>query len=279
MHTIVRYWNTKSVEPSTASLFFVNSDGWALTAKHVGQTILGAHTINSNYSAFKTARTKLTTGKGNRKAARALQDQYGYKECEIIEVKNSFVNCVSACSGVKVRSHADYDVALIQFEGMTGLSCTEFPIFMKDMSELRQGTPICRIGYPFPEFQNFEYDSSAEEIKWTTTGRQDTPAFPLDGMVTRFIRDETGKQFGFEVSTPGLLGQSGGPAFCSDGRIVGLQYATNHLDLKFDIKTKILRKGVECSAKDFAFLHVGCCIDVEVLKAFMRNQNVSFAEA
>lgn len=140
------------------------------------------------------------------------------------------------------------------------------------------GKFLCRLGFPFPEFTNFEYDSATDQIRWTSTGRLDTPRFPIEGMVTRHLVGPAGV-IGFELSTPGLRGQSGGPAFDSQGRVWGMQAATNHLDLDFDVDIDVLRNGQTRRVKDSAFLHVGHCIHVDILKQFMRDHGVIFGEA
>ena len=98
-------------------------------------------------------------------------------------------------------------------------------------------------------------------------------------MVTRHLLDESGGILGFEMSTPGIRGQSGGPAFDTEGHIWGVQAMTKHLDLDFDIDQKVFRQGQPKRVQDSAFLHVGGCIHIEVVKCFLAENNVSFAEA
>lgn len=83
---------------------------------------------------------------------------------------------------------------------------------------------------------------------------------------------------GFEICTPGLRGQGGGPAFDVDGRILGMQAATGHLDMNFDIEQEVFRGGKKKKVQDYAFLHVGHCIHVSVLKEFMIENGVKFTE-
>ena len=99
----------------------------------------------------------------------------------------------------------------------------------------------------------------------------------LEGMVTRYLGDGNGI-VGFEMSTPGLRGQSGGPAFDVDGKVWGMQYKTNFLDLDFDVDMEVLRGGKKTKVKDSAFLNVGLCAHVDVLKDFMREHGVQFDE-
>jgi hypothetical protein len=58
----------------------------------------------------------------------------------------------------------------------------------------------------------------------------------------------------------------------------GMQSATNHLDLDFDVDMKVRRKGRNVHVEDSAFLHVGLCVHVDVLKQFMTAKGVKFTE-
>jgi hypothetical protein len=80
------------------------------------------------------------------------------------------------------------------------------------------------------------------------------------------------------MSTPGLRGQSGGPAFDTEGRVWGMQSSTKHLDLDFDVDIEVLRGGRRKRVTNSPFLHVGNCIHVNVLKSFMRSMGVKFQE-
>jgi hypothetical protein len=248
MHTISRNWESQTVVPGAATLFFVNADGWALTCAHVAKLLMAGDELPKKYAAFKSAR-----------AARAS----GYVPGAMCDIKNRFMACVEGSLNVEMRLHPSVDVALLKFTGYSRLLCDAFPVFARDDSGLKQGKFLCRLGFPFPEFTNFSFDSATDEIQWTTTGREHSPRFPIEGMVTRHLLGQDGKTIaGFEMSTPGLRGQSGGPAFDSGGRIWGMQSATKHLDLGFE------------GAK----LHVGHCVHVSQLKEFMRSQGVAFSE-
>jgi hypothetical protein len=157
--------------------------------------------------------------------------------------------------------------------------CKEFAVFKKDSNEIRQGKSLCRLGFPFPEFTNFKYDEQKDEIFWTKEGNPNTPRFPMDGMVTRFLGDRNGRKYGIELSTPGLRGQSGCPLFDSEGIVCGMQSSTKHLHLGFDIEDfEILSKGQKKKVSNYSFIHLGQCIHVDVIKDFLRQHNVDFNE-
>jgi len=278
IHTITRLWGSTSVIPGAATLFFVNGEGWALTCAHVARQFSIADQVLAKFRQFKAELAAVPSGKKARQARRALERKYGYTIKTPVEMFNRFVNCVEEPLDIEGRTHPSLDVALLHFRNFTRLLCTTFPVFSRDGSSLKQGKFLCRLGFPFPEFTNFEYDSVSDEIRWTTTGRPETPRFPIEGMVTRHILGQSGQIAGFELSTPGLRGQSGGPAFDADARIWGMQAATNHLDLDFDVDVEVLRAGHKRRVQDSAFLHVGHCVHVDVLKQFMRDNGVAFEE-
>ena len=81
------------------------------------------------------------------------------------------------------------------------------------------------------------------------------------------------------MSTPGLRGQSGGPLFDRNGFVYGMQYATNHLHLGFDMKNKeITSEGKKISVTNQPFLHVGHCVHVDRIKEFLRQHNIPFEQ-
>jgi len=276
IHTILRYFESTEVRPGAATFFFVNADGWALTCKHVAQQLPGAVQIAQRYQAYKAERAILPS-KNRRQHERDLVRKYKFGPEQLVEMKNRLI-CGEGPVTFSWILHPTLDVALPKFSNFTKLSSTSFPTFLKDGGEVKQGKFLCRLGFPFAEFGNFAYDSATDTIDWTTQGRQDTPRFPIEGMVTRYLLDAAGATIGFELSTPGLRGQSGGPAFDTEGRVWGMQCATAHLDLDFDVKQEVVRNGIKERVEDSAFLHVGHCVHVDVLKAFMREHAVAFSE-
>lgn len=274
IHTIVRYYKSNIISPSAATLFFINDDGWALTCKHVAANLIAADKVNKNYSNFSDKATKIKKSA----SIKQLENQFNYKKGSPIEIRNNFVNCINGNLNVRVIPHKDIDLALLHFTDYTKLICNSFPVFPKDTSGLVQGKFLCRLGYPFAEFTNFEYDKNKDQTIWTQKGQRSSPSFPLDGMVTRRLKNKN-SIFGFEMSRPGLRGQSGGPAFDSEGKIWGIQSMTAHLDLNFDVDIKVNRKGQTKKIKESALLHVGHCIHIDRIKEFLNDNSVKFSEA
>ncbi len=278
IHTLTRLYGTTEAVPGAATLFFVNEEGWALTCKHVVQLIPAADRMGQTYERFKAELESIKGSSDFAAGKSGLERKYGYTGNTTIQMKNNFVGCVDRLAGFNMHLHPEYDLALLKFEGFSRLLCSEFPAFQKDESYLKQGRFLCRLGYPFPEFTNFAYNPATDDIEWTREGMAGSPVFPIEGMITRFLGDGT-RTMGIEMSTPGLRGQSGGPLFNEAGVVQGMQFATKHLHLGFDIENKEIRvQGQKKEVSDYPFIHLGHCMHVSVLKEFMREKGIRFDE-
>jgi Trypsin-like peptidase domain len=237
LHTISRTYSGL-VLPGTATLFFVNDRGVAITCKHVANLIPFADKINADFFKFKTERDKLPKDNKYSRNIKGLELKYKYAQETMVQLKNNFLNCFDKLEQITYHVHPTLDLAILEFKGFDKILYTSHAGFIKDSSKIKQGKYLCRTGFPFPEFSNFRHNPGTDDIEWTNTGNPNSPSFPIDGIVTRFVAAPGEGVTGIEMSTPGLKGQSGGPLFDAEGKIYGMQYATNHLHLGFDVKGK-----------------------------------------
>jgi hypothetical protein len=259
----------------------VNDQGIAVTCRHIAINIINTDSINQRYSLIKNERDSFGTKKDGKykKQIVALEAKYGLVSQEtIIQIKNTIMDSFDSITTIDCITHPTLDLAILKFNGFSKILYSSHATFIKNSNDVRQGKYLCRYGYPFPEFNNFQYNPLKDDIEYITTGAVGTPAFPLDGIVTRHLSD--GKQItGIEMSTPGLKGQSGGPLFDINGFIYGMQYATNHLHLGFDMKNKeITSEGKKIKVTNQPFLHVGHCVHVDRIKEFLTQHKISFQE-
>ena len=278
LHSIVRLYGHDVVVPGTATLFFVNQEGCAVTCKHVADLIAQADSIFHNYRQFQGARQAVLRDKNAKHLISQLETRHKLSVDTIIRVLNSFVGCVDQFKQLHIDRHPTQDLALLRFEGYNRILYQSHATFLSDTSRIKPGRSLCRLGYPFPEFTNFRYNPAVDDIEWVSTGRAASPSFPIDGIVTRLSGDGNTIS-GIELSTPGLRGQSGGPLFDTNGLIYGMQSATSHLHLGFDIEDhEVLINGRKRRVSNYPFLNVGRCVHVDVIKAFLREKGVTFYE-
>jgi len=281
IRSITRIYGSEEVIPGCATCIIVNNDGWVLTCKHVMEVFRHADSINKKYQQFKNDVAGLTamSASKKRRAITALEQKYGYTKTNpcTIQIMYSFDNIVDQSIAFTVVECSYADLALVKFEGFNQVLCNTFPVFKNNSAELKQGLSLCRLGFPYPEFTNFQYNTQADEIEWTNTGKAESPLFPMDGILTRHVADANGQIVGLELSTPGLKGQSGGPLFDKDGVICGLQSLTASLPLGFDqVNKEITIEGKKKKVSNYPFLHLGICVHVDVIKRFLDEQGVMY---
>lgn len=281
IRSILRNYGSNEVFPGCSTCIIINDQGWLLTCKHVTEGLIKpADVINNKYAQFKADFAGLPTMSANkkRKAIAMLEQKYGYSKsipCTI-QIKNSFDNVVDSFTSINVIECSYADLALVKFEGFNQLFCNSFPVFKDNPTDLKQGLSLCRLGFPYPEFTNFQYNSITDDIEWTTTGNPNSPLFPIDGIITRHVA-ENGQITGLELSTPGLKGQSGGPLFDKQGVICGLQSSTVSLPLGFDqVNREIMIDGKTQKVSNHPFLHLGRCVHVDVIKKFLDEQGIKY---
>ena len=280
LHSISRTYSGL-ILPGTSTFFFVNGTGVAVTCKHVMNLIPAADEINRAFGQFKLEKDRIAGDVKYKRNLHGLEMKYKYHPDTTIQLKNNFLNCFDKIEEITCHAHPTLDLAILEFKGFDKVYYNSFARFLKDSSKIKQGKSLCRIGFPFPEFNNFKHNPDMDDIEWTNTGNPSSPSFPIDGIVTRFVADAgTNGIVGIELSTPGLKGQSGGPLFDTDGVIYGMQSATNHLHLGFDMKDKeIIQEGKKGKVSNFPFLHVGICVHVDRIKEFLAQHHISFSEA
>ena len=277
--SIYRVYGETVAKPNCATFIIVNDEGWILTCKHVAEQFITATQVNKKYDDFKNELAALSKGKHYKTQVRELEKKYNYARNKniLIQQQDRFMGVVDKSTGYQWHLHKDYDIALIRFDGFNKVLTNEFPKFAKDSSVLKQGKSLCRLGYPYPEFNNFRYDETKDDIEWTDDGRTSTPLFPIDGILTRFGVDAQCKRYEIELSTPGLRGQSGGPLFDENGVVYGVQARTIFQHLGFDVEDEeITVNGKTKKVDNYPFMHLGRCIHVDIIKEFMDEHGVKY---
>ncbi len=280
IHSIARFYGHAPIVPGSATLFFVNELGDALTCRHVANNIVRSDKINTNYISYRGKEGEFQNHPDRARLQRELQQKLGIKDDTIKQLYHQYIRCVEGGGAPEIVLHSNehVDLALIRFRNFTRPLYSSYATFLKDSKRIKPGRTLCRLGYPFPGFTNFGYDNYRDTAYWTDEQPR-YMAFPLDGMITRLMQNKS-NSIEIEVSTPGLVGQSGGPLFDPDGLVYGLQSATDQLHLGLDIEDKeFLVNNRRKKVSNYAFLQVGICVHVDGIKEFLRANNVKFYEA
>jgi hypothetical protein len=276
IHTILRTYSGNQVIPGAATIFFVNELGYAVTCKHVVEMLLASENINAAYTAFKTEKSKLVQDGKYKASLKGLELKYGFNPEAVIQMRSTFVDTVDTMSGFTVYLHPALDLAILKINDFSNILYSDVAVFKKDGAQIKQGEMLCRLGFPFPEFTNYAYNQTTDDIEWKNEGIAHSPRFPIEGMVTRFLAEQSGI-YGIELSTPGLKGQSGGPLFNKQGIVCGMQFSTKHLHLGFDIiDSEMLIQNKLKKVTDYSFMHLGQCIHVDAIKAFLDEHKVKY---
>lgn len=279
IHFICRYHGSAEIIPQTATMFFVNEQGCAITCKHVADNLIYSDKFYTRYLQFRKEFRHFEREKVAALEKKRLEEKYGLRSDSLIRIKSSFPDSVNGDYRLVIHRHPVYDLAIVQFQGYSEIKYKGFARLLKDETKVRPGRTLCRLGYPFPEFSNYRFNKDTDDIEWSQSGRISTPAFPIDGIITRQVADQNGI-FGIEMSTPGLKGQSGGPLFDTKGIVYGMQSATQHLHLGFDqVNREVISEGIRKRVSNFPFLNVGRCVHVRIIKEFLRAKKIKFYEA
>ena len=213
----------------------VNSDGWILTAGHIMKEIADLD-------------AQVRSQKNRRKPRSDRATDYAY-----LIGKNAYIF-------KPMLFNENLDIGAAKMMGFKPAKGIVYPRFRKGRVEI--GEMLCRVGYPL---------LPGTAIDWTDRANLrlpknlfPIPAFANEAFVSRF-QSINGKTAWFETSSPGLIGQSGGPLIDTEGNICGMQVSTTHYPLGFS------GKGSN------QVLNVGRVVIVDVLKEFLSDNNISFS--
>ena len=179
--------------------------------------------------------------------------------------------------GVKIDNfigNSFFDLAVGKLYPFDSNNVKYYPI-IKNPKNLKLGTSLCKLGYPFHTIQAvFNEESSSFTLQ---QGSLPIPRFPIEGIYTRDCIHidpiDINKQTKFiETSSPGLRGQSGGAIFDTEGVLWGIQSHTFNLELGFNPQIKKNNKIIE----ENQFLNVGLGVHPEVLVSFLSENKITF---
>ena len=259
------------------SFIVINDKGWILTVAHLFESKLKGDLDRSEISKFNKDKTKIT----NDPSLMDLQKKKKIKNLEGDRIKPKWITNNSLWWGAddflidKFEINKELDLATGQIKNFDPGRVSGYPVF-KDPSAMKHGTSLCKLGFPF-----HKVDSSFDETRNSFIIAPNVlpiPRFPLEGIFTRTIESGKSRDDRFDVklietSSPGLMGQSGGPIFDTEGNVWAIQSRTKHMPLGFEPTVK--KKGREVTENQF--LNVGLGVHVQTILQFLDSLKIEYA--
>ena len=251
----------------------INEDGWILTSAHLiglideqrrqvaivrkyGEDVRTMDRDRSSFKPFRTDRLHHL----ERPEAKTVSDHSVWWGADGVRL-------------VDVRVDPRADLAAGRLEPFDPSGIVQYPVFKTAGADYRPGASLCRLGFPLHRIVP-AYDEKRGGFV-LPRGSVPLPLFPLDGILTRVLEASVpggpdGETSLFiETSSPGLMGQSGGPIFDTDGAIWALQSHTRHYSLGFAPQVPGKRH------LEHQFLNVGAGVHAEPMRQFLDDQGIA----
>ena len=259
----VRRWNGH-VASGAGAFVVLNDDGWIVTAAHtfdLWQTAERDAPLVAEHLA-KVAEVEADSSLRAEAKNRQLKRLRGEAKADWI-THHSFW---WAQDGVSIRDLTlvgDADIAVGRLDPYAPATGAQYPTIKNPAVGMRQGRSLCRLGFPFHQI-DVKFDRATSAFAMS----QQFTFFPLDGIFTRTVEVASSAAGKYplkfvETSSPGLMGQSGGPLFDVGARIWGIQSRTKHVALGF--------KTVENQV-----INLGDAVHCETLVAILTDLGVPF---
>ena len=248
-------YQTKEILNDINTLIVLNNQGDILTCAHISDLFQMADDINNVFMPILEELKDKST-----KEIKKIETKYAIKENDIALIHNILVDIVDNPGRLNIIKHPVLDIAIIRLENNKNIFVKDFPVFRTSNPLI--GEHLCKLGFTFPEYSTFYYDDQENKIKMHNEFMH-FPLFPLDGILTRNIVDQNNEVTMFEISTPCLPGQAGGPIFDQDGYICGLMIGTKRITSYYQ--------------QDMPFnFDLGIAINNETIMSFLDQNKIEY---
>ena len=262
---------------SVGTCVIINEDGWMLTAYHIVnqfQQIIESH---KKYNELLEQRKAIENNQ-------SLKPHVRHQQLKSFKIPNDAITRFSIHFGLdnvslgQIHAIPPVDIAVCQLLNFNKDNIKAYPKFNNISGPIEApGTSLCKLGFPFHDIKPVYNDKLNS---FDLSGSLPLPFFPLEGIYTRTINLEIANspynyplQY-IETSSPGLLGQSGGPTFDVNGTIWAIQSSTKHLKLGFG--NGIQTKSKENEHLQNQYMNVGWGTHFATITRFLTEKNIKF---
>ncbi|MBI5419277.1 MAG: trypsin-like peptidase domain-containing protein [Deltaproteobacteria bacterium] len=263
----------RTIECGCAAFVVLNEQGWIATAAH----LLAAD------DALQRSCREISAYHGKILGIQQepeLTDEEKRRKISRLKTNPKWITDVSFWWGRdgsrlrEVRLLPEADLAVGRLEPFDPERFRPFPV-VKDPTYLDVGTPLCKLGYPFQRV-DASYDETGGEFR-LSPGSLPLAGFPMEGIYTRTLSAGKSSDGRYEIkfletSSPGLIGQSGGPVFDSRGTLWGVQSRTDMHSFRVRTRTP----GKERIGDEVLSLNLGVAIHPELLVSYLTDYGIPF---
>ena len=266
------YFFDESVETSVGSFVIINDEGWIITAAHGIDPVFIRQQHATEIQKYNEVVAHIENSE--------LDEKEKKRRLQKLNPNKKWIKNFSYWWGADRHFVSEWhilkenDIAVGKIENYDPSFIKNYPVF-KTPVDLKQGTSLCKIGFPFHEVKaSYDKEKNAFSVDPATFP---IPRFPIEGIFTRDVaagKSADGRydiKF-LETSSPGLRGQSGGPTFDTEGRIWAIQSQTRHLPLGFSPKIKTGTKEIE----ENQFLNVAWGAHIETVLKFLDQFGIKY---
>jgi hypothetical protein len=262
------------VTAQIAAFVILNRDGWAITAAHIFTRHHEAERDQKAASAWQAELDAINADNSVSTARKqTLLKKLRRPDPEwITRYSYSWGFTPATMRVIKIDPLAD--LALVKLDDFPVDQVRNFPTFGNPARYVKPGASLCRLGYPFNVLGS-SWDAATGAF---ALSQDNLPLalFPLEGMHTRTVvyaePGPGGRSARFlETSTPGLLGQSGGPIYDVEGTVWAIQSQTRHVELGFNPTVTVNGR----STVEHQILNLGLGADVTEIVRFATDQGVA----
>lgn len=270
---IARRYFDRTTECGCAAFVVLNEDGWIATAAHLFAADDALQRSCREISAYYG---KVLCIQGNQE----ISIEEKRRKISRLKTDPKWISNVSYRWGhegmrlAEVRLLPEADLAIGRLYPFHPERYRPYPV-VKDPANLDVGTPLCKLGYPFQRV-SADFDESGSEFRFTP-GTLPISGYPMEGIYTRTLSAGKSTDGRYEIkfletSSPGLVGQSGGPLFDSHGTLWGVQSRTDMHSFPIRARTR----GRERIDEETMSLNLGVAIHPELLVTYLKDLGILF---
>lgn len=233
---INRKLDSFDIEQESATVFFINEFGCALTTYETANKFFPAIPYIEKYKTYKKDLLNSNID------IIELQNKHGFVVKEsIVDLKTIFINCASTLGRVNTIFHPTYNLALLHFEDAQDFMYTGYAKFNTDIDKLKKGKEVMLLGYPSDGNENYKFDKLKDEIEWDMTKQFIADTFPIKSIITRKFYEDNNISH-IEIGSFAYNGHEGSPLFDCCGHIYGMHIANKEIGSLRNDKTSLIQK-------------------------------------